>query len=296
MGKNVLRKAVSMTALFSFLYLSFSGIVLYFVPQGRIAYWADWRFMGMNKEMYGDTHITISLLFLITMILHIWLNWKPIVNYMKNRSGNLVIFTKETMLGFVLSIIFVAGTLMAVAPFSTVLDAINNFKDDYEYTLGNPPYPHAELTTLAAFIARMKFDKDKVEELFKTEGIKYSMEDTLKAIGKKNGSGPAEIFSLMKTTKKMSEDVDDKPIKMYEGVQNGVDMSKYESLMGSGMGQKSVAAAAENAGITVEKALERLQKYGIKAEPNSKLKKVGTEAGVMPMDVYIIIDSGVKPQ
>jgi hypothetical protein len=83
---------------------------------------------------------------------------------------------------------------------------------------------------------------------------------------------------------------------MYEGVQEGVDMSKYESMMGSGMGKKSIADAAAQVGISVEEALNRLMKYNIEANENDSLKSVGEEAGTMPMDIFIIIDSGVKPE
>jgi len=188
MSKGIFRKAVSMTALFSFIYLSFSGIVMYFTPAGRVAYWADWRFFGMNKTMYNQTHTTISLLFLATMVLHIWLNWKPIVNYMKNRSGKMVVFTRETLFGFLLSMVFVVGTLTMSAPFSNVIGFFDDIKMASEERLGNPPYPHAELTTMGAFIARMKFDSEKAIQVLKEAGYRFTMEQTLKAIADKNGT------------------------------------------------------------------------------------------------------------
>ncbi|MGD9807005.1 MAG: DUF4405 domain-containing protein [Deferribacterales bacterium] len=294
MSKNILRKAVSMASLFSFIYLAFSGIVMYFTPAGRIAYWADWRIFGMNKTMYNQTHITISMLFLVLMVLHLWLNWKPLLSYMKNRSGRLVIFTKETILGFILAVLVVWGTLALVPPFGNILFALDDIKEDYEYSLGNPPYPHAELTTMAAFIKRMKFDEVKAIEILNAEGIKYTMEENLKTIANNNNTDPAHIFALLKPTQ--IEGAEDEPVTMYEGVQEGVDMSKYESMMGSGMGKKSVADAAAQVGISVEEALNRLMKYNIEADENDSLKSVGEEAGTMPMDIFIIIDSGVKPE
>jgi hypothetical protein len=189
-----------MASLFSFIYLAFSGIVMYFTPAGRIAYWADWRIFGMNKTMYNQTHITISMLFLVLMVLHLWLNWKPLLSYMKNRSGRLVIFTKETILGFILAVLVVWGTLALVPPFGNILFALDDIKEDYEYSLGNPPYPHAELTTMAAFIKRMKFDEAKAVEILNAEGIKYSMEENLKTIANNNNTDPAHIYALLKPT------------------------------------------------------------------------------------------------
>jgi hypothetical protein len=213
---------------------------------------------------------------------------------MKNRSGRLVIFTKETILGFILAVLVVWGTLALVPPFGNILFALDDIKEDYEYSLGNPPYPHAELTTMAAFIKRMKFDEVKAIEILNAEGIKYTMEENLKTIANNNNTDPAHIYALLKPTQ--VEGAEDEPVTMYEGVQEGVDMSKYESMMGSGMGKKSIADAAAQVGISVEEALNRLMKYNIEANENDSLKSVGEEAGTMPMDIFIIIDSGVKPE
>jgi hypothetical protein len=38
-----LRKITSLTALLSFVLMLVTSIILYIVPQGRVAYWADWR-------------------------------------------------------------------------------------------------------------------------------------------------------------------------------------------------------------------------------------------------------------
>lgn len=294
MSKSILRKTVSMTALFSFIYLSFSGIIMYITPPGRIAYWADWKIFGMNKTMYNETHITISMLFLLAMVLHIWLNWKPIVNYMKNSKGTLVVFTKETLIGLVLSLVFVWGTLGGYAPFASAISYINDIREDYEYSIGEPPYPHAELTTMLAFIKRMKFDEEKAVKLLAEAGITYTMEQNLKTIADANSTDPAHIYKVLLPAK--VKDTADEPVKMYDGVQNGVDMSKYESMTGSGIGQKSVGYAAEKSGISLPEALARLKKYNIEASENDKLKDLGADAGVAPMDVFIIIDSGVKPE
>ncbi|PLX66225.1 MAG: hypothetical protein C0603_12520 [Denitrovibrio sp.] len=291
MNKNVLRKAVSMTSTFSFLYLAFTGIIMYIVPPGRIAYWADWRIFGLNKEMFTETHTTISMLFLVCMVLHIWLNWKPIMNYMSNRSGKFVLFTKETLFGFVLSVIFIVGTLMMVPPFGNIVNAINDYKEDYEYTLGNPPYSHAELTNLTAFIARMNFDTELAKVALDKANIKYDMMDTLKTISRNNNKRPADIFEILKSSKIKKST----PVKEVTATSDGIDMSKYESMMGTGMGKKSVERIAESLNISVDTAIERLKKHGIEATAKDKLKDVGGVAGIVPMDVYIIIDTGLKP-
>ena len=44
-----LKRITSLTIMLAFLVMVLTGIVLYIVPQGRVAYWADWRLLGLSK-------------------------------------------------------------------------------------------------------------------------------------------------------------------------------------------------------------------------------------------------------
>ncbi len=298
MFKNFLRKFTSMTSLFAFIYLAFTGILLYIIPPGRIAYWADWHILGLNKDNLGQTHISVSMLFLIMMVLHIWLNWKSIMLYMKNKQGKLVVFTAETAAALALSCLVFFGTLAYIAPFSTINDYLSDYKDDYEYTVGIPPYPHAELSTLPDLMYKVRIDEKAAYALLDEKGIKYDTESSLKVIAGNNGMKPSDLYAIIKPAK-MNKKMD--IVVEEEGVESGVktgdkiDMTKYESLMGSGMGNKSVSDAAEMIGISTDEALERLSKNGIKAAAGDTLKEVAGTAAMTPMDVYIVIDAGVRP-
>jgi len=72
-----------LTSLFTtagFFVMSVTGIAAYIVPQGRIAYWTDWHFLGLSKVQWGNIHIISSLLFIVAGSFHIWFNWKPLLN------------------------------------------------------------------------------------------------------------------------------------------------------------------------------------------------------------------------
>ena len=74
-----LRKITSLTAALAFCVVVVTSVILYIVPQGRVAYWADWRLWGLTKEQWGDVHITVGLLFLLALVLHLFYNWKPLL-------------------------------------------------------------------------------------------------------------------------------------------------------------------------------------------------------------------------
>ncbi|MGB5619617.1 MAG: DUF4405 domain-containing protein [Desulfobacterales bacterium] len=72
-----IRKITSLTAGLAFIVMLVTSIILYVVPQGRVAYWADWKLWGLTKTDWGNIHINLGLLFLIALFLHIYYNWKP---------------------------------------------------------------------------------------------------------------------------------------------------------------------------------------------------------------------------
>jgi ABC-type Fe3+-siderophore transport system permease subunit len=88
-----MRKITSLTATLSFVLTVTTSIILYIVPQGRVAYWSDWRMWGLTKTQWGDVHINVGLLFLLALFLHIYYNWKPLMAYLKDRSKRMVFFT-----------------------------------------------------------------------------------------------------------------------------------------------------------------------------------------------------------
>jgi hypothetical protein len=81
-----LRRIVSLTSLLVFLLLLVTGVVLFIVPQGRVAYWSEWRLWGLGKESWAAVHVLTSLLFLFAGITHLALNLKPLLSYLRARS------------------------------------------------------------------------------------------------------------------------------------------------------------------------------------------------------------------
>ncbi|TFH64345.1 MAG: DUF4405 domain-containing protein, partial [Gemmatimonadales bacterium] len=118
-----IRRVISLTTFFSFIFLALSGIMLFLSPQGRVAYWAGWTLFGLSKDQYTAVHTTLMVLFLVTGIWHIVLNWRPIVGYLKDRSKKIRVFTPESSLALALALAFLAGPLLRFPPFAQFLDA-----------------------------------------------------------------------------------------------------------------------------------------------------------------------------
>ena len=164
-GKEValkIRRAVSLTALGSFLFLSWTGIMLFLSPQGRVAYWSGWTLGGLSKEQYGSLHTTFMVLFLLVGVWHIVLNWRPIVGYLKDRTTKVRVATPEFSLAIALCGAFFVGTLAGVFPFQQFLAVGDVVKDYWERSSGSPPWGHAELSSLDRFCRGME-DFERLE-------------------------------------------------------------------------------------------------------------------------------------
>jgi hypothetical protein len=46
----------------SFLIMTYTGIMLFLCPHGRVAYWSDWHFFGLSKNQYGGFEGSIIII------------------------------------------------------------------------------------------------------------------------------------------------------------------------------------------------------------------------------------------
>ena len=193
-----LRKITSLVMLLSTLILSFTGIILFIAPHGKIAYWANWEILGLSKGEYTSLHSTFFVLFLLSFVLHIYFNFNAIKNYLSNKAKELVIFTKEMVIAVVLTVIFFLGTLTNIAPFSTFLSLGDDAKEYWAQIYGEPPFNHAELSSLKVFIKKTGLDENTAIENLKKANIAFdSIEDKLIDVAKRNKKSPNDIYEMI---------------------------------------------------------------------------------------------------
>ncbi len=115
-----LRKYISLFLFYTLIAIIISGIVLYIMPHGRIAYWTDWRFLGLDKDQWDALHTIFGFLMIFFGIWHVILNWKSIVRYLKGKAG--ILTSKEFLITTFIVLIAGVGTLTNLPPFKTVID------------------------------------------------------------------------------------------------------------------------------------------------------------------------------
>lgn len=198
-GVTMLRKIISLTTFFSFVLLIISSIMLYVVPEGRVAYWADWRII-FTKAQWGDLHITGGALFLVAGLWHTFLNWKPVMNYIRGAGGG----SRKPLLAAALICLFVyAGTLLEIPPMQQLVSWNDAIKDYRARKYGEPPFGHAETSSLKQFSAFLGLDCGLILQKMGEAGFKGELkpESIFIDIATSNDMTPQELFSfIMKST------------------------------------------------------------------------------------------------
>ncbi|MCK5294132.1 MAG: DUF4405 domain-containing protein, partial [Arcobacteraceae bacterium] len=100
----MLRKITSFTLLYSFIIMALSGFMLFISPFGRLSMMIKWEILGLGKMEYQALHLIFMLVFVLAGIVHIYVNYKAILNYWKNKSKKIIFFTKEFIITSILMI------------------------------------------------------------------------------------------------------------------------------------------------------------------------------------------------
>lgn len=272
-----LRKVTSLTAGLSFIVTVVTSVILYIVPQGRIAYWADWRLWGLSKEQWGNIHINTGVLFVLALGLHIYYNWSPIKNYLKNKTKDLVVFTKDFNAALVLTLVCILGTHFEIPPLSSILSVSESIKDQAAEKYGEPPYGHAELSSVKIFTKKVGLDLNLSMERIKAAGLAIEGENqTLLDISKSNNVPPNYIYLTMKPK---PEDTATQVVPAGKAV-------KLPDSPSPGTGNMTLADLCAQFNLNINTLLRDLSKADIKAVDNEIIKKIAENNQTGPMDIY----------
>jgi len=270
-----LRKMVSLTAFLSFVLVILTSVILYIVPQGRVAYWADWRLWGLSKTQWTELHLNLGLLFLIALCLHVYYNWSAIVSYLKDKTRALILFTREFSAALVLVLVFGGGTYLEIPPFRWVPELSNYFKEEAARKYGEPPYGHAELSSLESYTGKMGLDLDQSVAGLKKAGMAYDHPgQTLLEIARRNGVPPKVV---------------DRALRSAQPRDSGSEARKLPDFPPAGFGQRKIEEIAGEYGLDVSLLVRELTRAGIRATPQGSIKEIASRNGKAPAEIYELI-------
>ncbi|PLX89132.1 MAG: glycoside hydrolase family 18 [Desulfuromonas sp.] len=193
------RGFVSLLVTFSGLAMVVSGVVIYVMPEGRIAYWTAWHLFALDKEQWGTMHTCLSLIFFVGSCFHLYFNWRALLSYLKDRLKRSFSLRKEFIAALVLSLICLHGSIVGYVPFGSVMDLGKTLKGSwYDGQDVHPPFPHAELMPLKQLAKRIDFSlKGAIDHLRDKGYVIESGDVTLKELTENGDHSPAEVFETM---------------------------------------------------------------------------------------------------
>ena len=273
-----MRKITSLTALVSFLLEMLTSVILYIVPQGRVAYWSGWRLWGLSKTQWGSLHVNLGILFLIAICLHTYYNWSPIVAYLKNRTAQLRIFTTDFTVALLLCLVFSLGTYWELVPFSTIIEIGDQLKERAAQKYGEPPYGHAELSSLAIFSKKVELDLDA--SLTRLGAAKISVTDP--------GQSIAEIAKMNNLT----------PKAVYQAMLPPEQAGQRKTLPANppgGFGKKPLADICQEYQMDITAVIQGFADRKITATPAMSIKEIAAANNTSPMDIFETLRQVASP-
>jgi transposase-like protein len=270
-----LRRIASLTLLLSFVLCILTSIVLFIMPHGRVAFWSNWKLWGLDKTQWSDLHVNLGILFLLAGLLHLFYNWKPITLYLKNRARKLRLFTVDFNIALVLVLIVGLGTLFHLPPMGTILRLEEAIKNEAGIRYGEPPYGHAELSSLKMFAHKTDLDLDKARELLKQAGIRLASDkQTISEIARDNHLTPKQLYEIIKPAALRPQ---------------GRRVSAFPASPSPGFGRRQLSGICAEFDLDPAVMVKALAAKGIKARPEQTFKDIARENGVEPMTLFELL-------
>jgi hypothetical protein len=269
--------------------MSITGLVLYVVPAGRVAYWTNWEMLGMTKTDWGNIHILSSLLFIVAGGFHTYFNWGPLMNYFRDKIRKKVKLRRELIISLILSVWVIVSSIWPFPPLSYLLD-FNEWvretwvsQDDYE-----PPFGHAELLSLKAFTNKMDINLGEATRELKARGIVLeSTDQTLEEIAEHNNVSPMDIYLLIKKFEPAPE-----PEKLIGYTPESIEVE----FAGTGLGNKTVGSMCERLGLDTTVAQSRLATAEITVALDQTIKQAAESADTEPIEILkLMLIEDYKP-
>jgi hypothetical protein len=275
------RGFVSVATGLSFLVMSITGIVLFITPKGRVAHWVEWRMLGLTKDQWTGLHIWFSLIFMVMAAFHIYLNWRLLLNYFRDKVRRTYALRREWLFSLIICGIVLTGTLADVAPFSSLLVWNELIKNSWEVLGQQAPIPHAELMTLAEIADKVKgIDAETMVTNLRDGGIEVESAYVIVGqLAKENNLSPRELYTIA-VGQNFSNSA---------GESGKADSGKgYRGRYG--LGQLTLQQYCNRSGLDVNESIERLRNKSIQAQPDMLLRDIAHGAGIHASDIRDILE------
>jgi hypothetical protein len=277
------RVLTSLCSLMSFILLCFTGIILYFEPHGRVAYWIKWNFLRLEKDQWGNIHIYSGLLFLVAGGFHIYYNWKPLIRYLSDKIESGLRYKRELVTSSAIFIWVIISGIWSLPPLVYVSDLGEVIKNSWVTSPDlEPPFGHAELVSLQTFCKKQRIPLDQAMLELRNGGFTVeSPKSTLIVIAKSKRTSGMGVYEVIKK-------LEAKPEAMKPGT-TWTPEDVAEAFSGTGLGNKTVGQIIKELELNASTVNQRLKAVDIDAHDHDKLKKLADKNNTTPIKLMTTI-------
>ncbi len=282
------RSYVSVLTALSFIGMAFTGIVLFFVPPGRVANWTGWTMLALTKHQWIGLHDWFSIIFVIASVFHLYLNWKPFVCYFKSRVTRAFGLRAEWALAAITCIAVFICTLVGVKPFSSLLVLGESIKHSWDSPGQRAPIAHAELFSLTELAGKASdVDLDTMLSNLKTRGIEVESPDVvLGELAEAYNMTPARLYYIA-----LGQTTSDKGGGGRYG-QAGAD-GAHGGGSGRGFGRMTLKQYCEQLDLDLNSAVKNLKEAGFSVGTDMTIRDISDSTGAHPSEIHTIIQAPI---
>jgi len=280
------RSYVSVLTALSFIGMAFTGIILFFVPSGRVANWTGWTMLALTKQQWIGLHDWFSIIFVIASVFHLYLNWKPFAGYFKSKVTSAFGLRAEWALAAVTCIAVFICTLAGVKPFSSLMELGESIKHSWDSPRQRAPIPHAELLSLTELAEKTPdVGLETMLSNLKTQGIEVESPDVvLGELAEANGMTPAGLYDIA-----LGQTAPGRGGEGHRG-QAGADGGRGGGS-GRGFGRMTLKQYCEQMDLDLNTAVKTLKEAGFTAGADLTIRDIADSTGTHPSEIMDILQA-----
>lgn len=293
-NKQSWRPLASFLVAWSFVVLTVTGLVLYVVPHGRVAYWTHWSLAGMEKDQWAWVHMMFGGLFIVSGALHLYFNWNTFTTFLAGRVRGHLALKREVVIATGGTVAVFALSAMNLPPASWIIDLNDRIKASWVTAPElEPPFGHAEEVSLAGLARRMQLDLKPGLAALRTAGLAFDgPRDTLEAIARRNATTPMAIYAIVRQHPATSPPV---AATARSGPPSVADIEAQYA--GTGLGRKDLAELCRTVGVAEALSLQRLRAAGLDPRDGDTARALADRHDLSPIDlVAILLDAPDRVQ
>ncbi|MBN2037526.1 MAG: DUF4405 domain-containing protein [Chitinispirillaceae bacterium] len=191
------RPFISFLLAFVFTAAAFSGVVLYLRPEGSIADWVAWSFLGLGKKQWEIVHTALVLVLTITVAIHLALNWSILIYYTRRKIGAIKRSVSELSVALACVVFIVVVALLQLPPISWLVHLRGSIKKGTYSLAVAPPLPNADRLTIAELAAMRQTSPENLLARLSQADIVADSSETLSAIAARNRKSPQALYLLL---------------------------------------------------------------------------------------------------